>query len=125
MSDNEALNSSRVSELLQEPNFAFCCDKDQIQVNFQVYSADTAATTTTARWLADWQHKQRLRMVFAQIFSTQVADVRGSLDKCFESDFDCAVQISYRTKIKTKFKIGGFCEHEQRWRQVLSGCIGN
>jgi len=98
MSDNEALNSSRVSELLQEPNFSFCCDKDQVQVNFQVYSADTAATTTTARWLADWQHKQRLRMVFAQIFSTQVADVRGSLDKCFESDFDCAVQISYKDK---------------------------
>ena len=99
MSDNEALNSSRVSELLQEPNFALCCDKDQqVQVNFQVYSADTAATTTTARWLADRQHKQRLRMVFAQIFSTQVADVRGSLDKCFESDFDCAVQISYKDK---------------------------
>jgi len=42
-----------VSELLQEPNFASCCDKDKVQVNFQVYSADTAATTTTARWLAD------------------------------------------------------------------------
>jgi len=39
MSYNEALYSSRVSELLQEPNFAFCCDKDQVQVNFQVYSA--------------------------------------------------------------------------------------
>jgi hypothetical protein len=37
-------------------------------------------------------------MVFAQFFSNQVADVRGSLDKCFESDFDCAVQISYKDK---------------------------
>ena len=112
MSDNEALSSSRVSELLQEPNFAFCCDKDQVQVNFQVYSADTAATTTTARWLADRQHKQRLRMVFAQIFSTQVAEVRGVSTNA-SSQISIA-QCKFRTKIKTKLRIGGFCEHEQR-----------
>ena len=74
------LDSSRISELLQEPTFILlrCCDKDQVQTSVQVYTAH-AATTTTARWPADRQHKLWLQMMSA--------DVYGSLGKMLRVEF--------------------------------------
>jgi hypothetical protein len=61
-------------------------DSDQ-RSGVQVYTAHIAATTTTARWPADRQHKLWLRMMSAQTFSTRVADVFGSLGKMLRVEF--------------------------------------
>jgi len=52
--------------------------KDQVQTSVQVYTAH-AATTTTARWPADRQHKLWLQMMSA--------DVCGSLGKMLRVEF--------------------------------------
>jgi len=56
----------------------------------------------------------------AQIFSTRVADVRGSLGKMFRVEFRTR-GVNFKQRQKPGFKNGGYCEHEQR-RANLTTC---